>query len=131
MITHLLEIAREYEQLGVSAPKWCDVRAIVDHSVLDVFAGSVRLENNLPALEVYADPMFEKVIYNLFENAKFHGMHVTAIRVCFSCDEGGPGILTVEDDGVGVPDIDKTRIFLKGVGTRTASGSTCRRRSSR
>ncbi len=48
VITHLLEIAREYEQLGVSAPKWCDVRAIVEHSAQDVFTGSVRLENQLP-----------------------------------------------------------------------------------
>jgi len=121
VITHLLEIAREYEQLGISAPKWCDVRAIVEHSAQDVFTGSVRLEDQLPALEVYADPMLEKVIYNLFENAKFHGMYVTAIRVGFSCGEG-PGRLTIEDNGVGVQDADKTRIFLKGVGTRTGLG---------
>jgi PAS domain S-box-containing protein len=121
MITRLLEIAREYEQLGISAPKWCNVRAIVQHSVQDVFTGNVRLEDQLPALEIYADPMLEKVIYNLFENAKYHGEYVTAIRVGFSCCEG-PGILTIEDNGVGVQDADKTRIFLKGVGTRTGLG---------
>lgn len=121
VITHLLEITREYEQLGISAPKWCDVRSIAENALAQVFAGSVRLENSLPALEVYADPMFEKVIYNLFENAKYHGGHVTMIRIGFSCGEGS-GVLMVEDDGVGVPDADKKRIFLKGVGTRTGLG---------
>jgi len=120
-VTRFLEIAREYEQLGVSAPKWCDVRSVVEHSASDVFAGGVRLENALPDLEVYADPMFEKVIYNLFENAKFHGEHVTRIRAGFSRTEG-QGVLVVEDDGVGVPETEKERIFLKGVGTRTGLG---------
>lgn len=120
-VTRFLEIAREYEQLGVSAPKWCDVRSVVEHSASDVFSGSVRLENSLPDLEVYADPMFEKVIYNLFENAKFHGEHVTRIRAGFSRTEG-QGVLVVEDDGVGVVETEKERIFLKGVGTRTGLG---------
>jgi signal transduction histidine kinase len=121
VITHLLEITREYENLGSSAPKWCDVRSIVETSAHDVFSGSVRLENQLPALDVFADPMFEKVIFNLFENAKYHGEHLTVIRVGFSCGEGS-GVLTVEDDGVGVPDAEKKRIFLKGVGSRTGLG---------
>ena len=121
MVTRFLEITREYEQIGVSAPTWCDVRSIAARSAADVFAGSVQLENALPNLEIYADPMFEKVIYNLFENAKFHGDHVTRIRVAFSQAEV-QGILTIEDDGVGVAEQDKTRIFLKGVGTRTGLG---------
>jgi len=121
MVTRFLEITREYERLGVSAPKWCDVRPIVERSAADVFAGNVQLEIDLPDFEVYADQMFEKVIYNIFENAKFHGEHVTKIRVGFAQTEG-PGILTLEDNGVGIPEQDKTRIFLKGVGRRTGLG---------
>lgn len=121
MVTRFLEIAREYERLGVAAPKWCSVRPIVERSAADVFAGSVELDNTLPDLEVYADQMFEKVIYNIFENAKFHGDHVTRIGAGFAQTEG-PGIFTIEDNGAGVPEEDKTRIFLKGVGTRTGLG---------
>ncbi|MDD1686944.1 ATP-binding protein [Methanoregula sp.] len=121
VITHLLEITREYEQLGISAPDWCDVRSIVEHSAQDVFAGSIGIENALPALEVYADPMFGKVIFNIFENAKYHGKTVTTIRVGFSSDKD-QGILTLEDNGVGIPASEKTRIFLKGVGSRTGLG---------
>lgn len=121
MITRFLEIAREYEQLGISTPKWCDVRSIVETAGRDVFAGSVTIENTLPGLEVYADLLFDKVIFNLFDNAKYHGKHVTSIRVGFIPGDG-PGILFVEDNGVGVKDADKETIFLKGVGTRTGLG---------
>lgn len=122
MITHLLEIAREYEQMGISAPVWCDMQPILADCAQEVFAGSVKLVNNLPTgFEIFADKMIGKVMYNLFDNAKYHGMHVTRITVAFSRD-GETGIFSVEDDGVGVPDSEKSRIFLKGVGSRSGLG---------
>jgi len=122
IITHLLEITREYEQMGISAPVWCEMRPIVADCAQEVFAGSVKLENNLPAgFEIFADKMIEKVVYNLFDNAKYHGMHVTRITVGFS-RAGETGVFFVEDDGIGVPESEKSRIFLKGVGSRSGLG---------
>lgn len=122
VITHLLEITREYEQMGISAPVWCDMRPIVADCAQEVFAGSVKLENNLPAgFEIFADKMIEKVVYNLFDNARYHGMHVTRITVGFS-RAGETGVFFVKDDGIGVPESEKSRIFLKGVGSRSGLG---------
>ena len=121
VISRFLEVARDYQQLGIPSPIWCSVREIAERAAQDVFAGSIRIEDLLPDLAVYADPLFEKVIFNLLENAKFHGGNVTKIRIAFSYGDG-PGILSLEDNGVGVPEADKERIFLKGIGSRTGLG---------
>ena len=72
-------------------------------------------------LEVYADPLFEKVFFNLFDNAVRHGEHVTEIWIRFE-QRGYAGVLIVEDDGVGVTKEDKSKIFRRGFGKYTGFG---------
>src|SRR5208337_3641531 len=72
-------------------------------------------------LEIYADPMLEKVFYNLFDNAFRYGEGVTKVRLSGAMD--GPDLLLFfEDDGVGIPDPEKARIFSRGVGKNTGLG---------
>jgi signal transduction histidine kinase len=71
--------------------------------------------------EVFADPMFMMVLYNLFENAVRHGEHVTELTVHF-IEEGNSGRLFVEDNGVGIPAPLKERIFERGFGSNTGFG---------
>jgi signal transduction histidine kinase len=65
-----------------------------------------------PDLEVYADPMLEKVFFNFIDKSVRHGERATLITV--SCRQEPAGlILTVEDNGVGIPDKSKEEIFRK------------------
>lgn len=65
--------------------------------------------------------MIRKVFYNLIDNALRHGDHVT--RITFSARETGDGLMIVcEDDGVGVPQQDKSQIFTKGFGRDSGLG---------
>jgi signal transduction histidine kinase len=61
-------------------------------------------------------------VYNLIENSLRHGEHVTEIRITFSVEDENNGILTFKDNGVGVPDEDKERIFDMGFGKNTGLG---------
>ena len=65
--------------------------------------------------------MLEKVFYNLLDNAVRHGGGVTTVTVTFR-EEEGAGIIVVEDDGSGVPEGEKERIFERGVGKNTGFG---------
>ena len=65
--------------------------------------------------------MLEKVFYNLFDKAFRYGEDVTAIRL-YGSMEGTDLILYFEDNGVGVPDTEKSRIFSRGVGKNTGLG---------
>jgi len=70
---------------------------------------------------VYADPLFEKVFYNLFENAVRYAGPAPAVRVHCSCREESL-VISVEDDGPGIPAGEKERIFLQGFGKNTGLG---------
>jgi signal transduction histidine kinase len=63
----------------------------------------------------------EKVFYNLIENSIRHGEHVTT--VWFSAEENGDGlILRYRDNGIGIPENDKSKLFLKEFGKNTGLG---------
>jgi signal transduction histidine kinase len=67
----------------------------------------------------------QRLVHNLLENAARHARERLAVAV----QEAGPWVvLTVEDDGVGVPDEDRDRIFerfvrLDGARDRASGGS--------
>jgi signal transduction histidine kinase len=65
--------------------------------------------------------MFEKVLFNLFDNAIRHGEQVTEIRVSFRAN-GSDGVLVVEDNGVGIARNIRDKIFLAGYGRNTGYG---------
>ena len=64
---------------------------------------------------------FFESIYNLVENALVHGKHVTVIRFSFNETENDL-VLSCEDDGVGVPDSAKERIFRREYFRNTGYG---------
>jgi len=121
IIEKFLVMTREYDQFGVKAPVWQDVTSEVHKAAGMILTGSIRIEINTGALEVFADPMFEKVIYNLIKNAYFHGKKVTKIHVDF-IEQDTHGVLTIEDDGAGVPPEQKQKIFEKGFGINIGLG---------
>jgi PAS domain S-box-containing protein len=113
-----IEFARIYENLGNHAPQWQDLGRMF--SRLSV-PPAIRLEIGCEHVEVYADPMLGKVFDNLIENSIRHGEKVSFIRL--QC-EHRDGVLTVvyEDDGVGISEEDKDRIFERGYGKNTGLG---------
>jgi signal transduction histidine kinase len=82
----------------------------------------VQIENTTGSLEIFADPLLEKVFYNLFDNAlRYGGAKMTKITV--SSLESGPDLkLRIEDDGEGIGAEDKKRLFERGFGRNTGLG---------
>ncbi|MDK2975059.1 MAG: hypothetical protein PWP08_1430 [Methanofollis sp.] len=121
MIEEQIIIARDYQNLGVNAPVWQGVEMVVRQSARIVRFNNIDLSIDVGRLEVYADPLFGKVFYTLFENAVRHGGGVTSIQVGFA-GTGDAGILWIEDNGTGVdPDL-KGKIFTRNVGKNTGLG---------
>jgi PAS domain S-box-containing protein len=121
-IANLIQFTKEYEKVGVHAPAWQDMRALVDAAGRDNAPGKVTLKNDLPAgTEVFADPLIAKVFFNLIDNAVRHGGTITTIR--FSSEErDGARVIVCADDGDGVPADEKERIFERGFGKNTGFG---------
>jgi signal transduction histidine kinase len=120
-IQRQIEFTREYQSLGVETPTWQPLDPIIGGLRAQFTMGNVAIDEQLEDIELFADPLFEKVFYNLVDNALRYGETLT--RVVFSSKPVTAGLLLIcEDDGVGVPEKEKERIFQRGVGKHTGLG---------
>jgi signal transduction histidine kinase len=116
-----IEFSRYYQELGVHGAEWQDANTCIEKGRLLLIHPPVELlADNLPM--IWADPLLEKAVYNLIENSLRHGEHVTQIKVTFSAEDDDNGILIFEDNGIGVPDEHKERIFDLSFGKNTGLG---------
>ncbi len=116
-----IQFTREYQELGVKAPRWQNVRHEFLSAAKLLDLGNVSLEAGENNLEVYADPLLGKVFYNLIDNALRHAGYLSLIRLSHHASDEGM-VIVVEDDGEGVPEKDKPRLFEKGFGKNTGYG---------
>lgn len=120
-IERQIEFTKNYEDIGVRAPAWQDVRSLAEqlHSRLPP---GIALDIRIDGLLVYADPLLGKVFENLVDNSLRHGERVS--RITISSLQYGLGDIAIvyEDDGVGIHDEDKDRIFERGFGKNTGLG---------
>ncbi|MCK9277848.1 MAG: PAS domain-containing protein [Methanoculleus sp.] len=117
-----LEFSREYQMIGVYQPVWQPLEPMIVRAAGGIPHPAVEIAARVAPVEVYADPLSPKVVYNLLENALRHGGEITRIRI--TTDEQADGTLMVvfEDDGAGIPDNKKEKIFRYGYGTNTGFG---------
>ena len=105
-----LEFTGVYERVGVKEPEWMDMGTAVTHSLFGLGPQEFKLHNGLGGVEVLSDPMVPKVFRNLVDNSLKHGEGVT--RISFTYEEDPDGLVIVyEDDGVGIPDELKEKVF--------------------
>ncbi|MFA6363671.1 PAS domain S-box protein [Methanoregula sp.] len=109
---------RIYQDLGTKEPQWIAVDTVMPRTYVPA---TVTLNAELLGVEVFADPMLEKVFFNLLDNSIRHGEHVTEIRVS-SQKSGGDLLVVWEDNGIGVAADEKERIFERGFGRNTGLG---------
>lgn len=120
-IERQIEFTKTYEDIGVRAPMWQDVAGLAGELQSRLPPGIV-LDIRVKGLAVYADPLLGKVFENLVDNSLRHGERVS--RITISSLQYGLGDIAIvfEDDGIGIHDDDKERIFVKGFGKNTGLG---------
>ena len=116
-----LGVASMFSHVGLIAPQWQNVRDVVVRSASREPGRRIFMDDLPGSLWCLADPLFPRVFSNLFENARRHGERVTTIRIGAKEAEGGL-VISVEDDGVGIPADQKERIFEHGFGRHTGYG---------
>ena len=115
----LITFTRVYEEIGILAPVWNDLFWII--SPLTGVSSGLRVQSDLKGLYVYADPMFGKVFRNLIDNSVRHGR--TATKGTFEWMRDGDDLLIIyTDDGIGIDEKEKNKIFEQGYGHHTGLG---------
>jgi signal transduction histidine kinase len=121
-IQRQIEFTKNYEEIGVRAPQWQNIGVLCSAMQVRVAGDGISLSVAVEGLEVFADPLLEKVFENLIDNSRRHGERVR--RISFATLQYGLDYIALvyEDDGVGVHEEDKERIFEKGFGKNTGLG---------
>ena len=101
---------RHFQDIWMQPPKWQNVNNVflyaISHLDLSHFSRKVQLST----LEIYADPLLEKVLYAIAENSLVHGKTATEIR-CYYTRTVDEVVIFFEDNGVGIPADKKEEIF--------------------
>jgi PAS domain S-box-containing protein len=120
-IQHQIEFTKEYQEVGIHAPVWQDLREVIVRAGGRFSLGRIQLLIEIDGVELFADPLLERAFYNLIDNARRHGDTLTEIR--FLAVEGANGLaITCEDDGMGIPPQERERIFSPGFSGTTGYG---------
>ena len=116
-----IAFTRLYQNLGVHSAQWQNVEKTIRKAISQLDLKPVTMNCSVGGLELYADPLLERVFYNLADNALRYGGTIREIRVRSETRDGSI-VLIWEDDGVGIPVADKSRIFNRGFGKNTGLG---------
>lgn len=121
-IEHQISFTKYYEEMGVNAPAWQDAADCIREALDGLTPGNTRVEIGFGGISVFADPLLEKVFYNLIDNAlRYGGPGLTTVHI-FAVPSGTGLDLVFEDDGAGITVADRLRIFEKGFGKNTGFG---------
>jgi PAS domain S-box-containing protein len=120
-ITELISFTKDYQDIGIQAPVWHNLETTIFRAARNIPMGGVNLEVEVGTAGIYADPLLERVFYNLIENALNYGKSLTRIRFSF-VHSGGEGMIICEDDGVGIPAGEKENIFRRKFFQHTGLG---------
>jgi PAS domain S-box-containing protein len=120
-IRRQITFTRDYQNIGMQPPQWNKISETIKKVLQTIDMSGIAIVVETSALEIYADLLIEKVFFNLIDNSLRHGERITRIRIGYQRDDTGL-FLVYEDDGIGVPDPEKERIFERGFGKNTGYG---------
>ncbi|MCG7845222.1 MAG: sensor histidine kinase [Methanomassiliicoccales archaeon] len=108
--------------MGAASPIWQNVDASIQTATVGLPMRNILVDIDRPDLEIFADPLLQKVFYNLIDNAlRYGGEQMKTIRI--SSQESDRGfIILFEDDGIGITNEEKGHLFTRGYGKNTGLG---------
>jgi signal transduction histidine kinase len=121
LIREQLEFTRDYPDLGLKKPEWQDAGTVFTKAAGSFAGRNISFSGEIGHVEIFCDPMFGQVFYNLIDNSLRHGKRVSEIRLSIK-KEDSDLLLVYEDNGTGVLPEEKEKIFLKGFGKHTGLG---------
>jgi PAS domain S-box-containing protein len=120
-ITRTLNFSRDYENLGKEPLCYIDVAAAFNEVAAFFPDPKIQIINNCGGLQVLADNLLGELLYNLIDNTLKYGKTTKTIKLSCQPDEQKLKLI-YEDDGVGISEAVKPKIFTKGFGQGTGLG---------
>lgn len=110
-IQNHIELAENYQKLGVHNPKWQNFSEVLLYAISHLPPIPVTRLTSMELLEILTDPLLEKGLTHLMEFLYMHGGMAEPVRV--SHKEGENNLLiTLEKYGTGIPADEKASVFV-------------------
>lgn len=120
-IERQIAFTRDYQDIGLQSPVWQDVHEIIQAVISSFELSDISIQITLSSVEIFADPLLEKVFHNLIENSIKYGETITHIH--FSDKVGSEEYCIIcSDDGIGIPAQYKDGIFKREYYRHTGFG---------
>jgi PAS domain S-box-containing protein len=122
-IVRIFDFAKTYEMIGIEELRRIDVENTIDEA-LSLFSDlkGVRVIDNCRGLTVLADSLLGQLFYNLVDNSLKYGEKIKTITVYYEEKNKDKLKLVYEDDGVGISESEKKKLFQEGYGRGTGYG---------
>jgi len=116
-----MQSAKKFQDLGIGKPLWQDANIALLNAISHLDFARMRRTVDLEGLEIYADPLLEDVFFILMENVLLHGNGASEVRIQYR--EGPDGLtISIEDNGPGIVEPDKEKIFLRDYNLKGGRG---------
>jgi PAS domain S-box-containing protein len=122
-MVRIFDFAKTYEMLGVEELRFIDVEKMIDEAV-SLFSDlkGVKVINNCHGLAVLADSLLRQLFYNLVDNSLKYGEKIKTITMYYEEIGNSKLKLVYQDDGVGIAESEKGKLFQEGYGRGTGYG---------
>ncbi len=121
IIEQQINITKDYENIGIKGPIWQNIGYLFKMVMKQQNMNDIAMRLETTDFEVFADPLLERVFFNLIDNTRRHGGQVSYISLSTAARENEL-VVIYEDDGQGIPNADKPYIFNRGFGKNTGLG---------
>ena len=115
-IREKLIFTREYQKIGQTEFEWVKLNNLLTEVAGESGCRNLPLILNIPDIRIFADKMLKPALISIFENIPEHAPQASRISVDLTKTPTN-GILSIQDDGPGIPEEHKTRIFDLGFGS--------------
>jgi PAS domain S-box-containing protein len=117
-----ITFTKSISMLGSEDPAWQPFSRLIEKSTEETGFRNIQLNNFPEGLNILGDNLFYRIYSVLFENALRHSENPdVSITIGFREDDNY-AVMSISDDGCGVPDEKKNLIFEKGFGEGTGLG---------
>ncbi|MGD6850999.1 MAG: PAS domain S-box protein [Candidatus Bathyarchaeia archaeon] len=123
-ITRILDLAQTYQAVGDQGLSWIPLFKAIDEAIR-LLSDQKNVKVNVDGIgfEVLADSALVEIFHNLIENSlKYGGQNLSFIKIHAEKEENSSLKIFYEDDGGGIDELIKPRLFEKGAGIGSGLG---------
>jgi PAS domain S-box-containing protein len=120
-VEQVIQFMKNYQDLGVNPPLWQPVDQVFLYAISHLDMSGVSRELEVDDLSIFADPFLEKVFEHLVHDSIKHGKSMTVVRIRYEMRDE-QCLLIYEDNGVGIHQDQKDKIFTQGPDKRAGIG---------